>query len=123
MLVVRGLIESNERGIVTLELIPANDNAKELLVSLGELLSPPTNSVIDKDENHGYNSSQNYLSGDWMEYNCGIVKSDWLSKFDTSYIVTIPAGSGNIPDFLGHIDGLSQNQSRPLLFLLLFIQG
>jgi hypothetical protein len=64
MLVVWGLIELNERGIVILKLILANNNAKELLVSLGELLSPPTNSVIDKDKNYRYNSPQNYLSGD-----------------------------------------------------------
>ena len=119
MLLVRGQIESNESGIVALELTPANVNDKELLVNLVELLSPPTNSVIDKDKSHEYE----YPSYDWMEYNCGIAKGDLFHKFGGSYIVTIPAGSGNIPDFLGHIDGFSQNQYRPLLFLLLFIQG
>ena len=38
-LIVRGLIESNEVGAIALELAPANDNAKELLVNLVELLS------------------------------------------------------------------------------------
>jgi hypothetical protein len=119
MLLIRGLIESNESDIVALELIPANDNAKELLVNLVELLSPPTNIDIDKEEDQGCDSPQNYLSYNWMDYNCGIAKSDRFSEFDGTYIITIPAGSGNIPDFLGGIDGLSQNQSRPLLFLLL----
>lgn len=119
MLLVRGLIESNASGIVALELTPANDEARDLLVKLVELLSPSINADIDKEEDEGRDSPQNYLSYNWMEYNCGIAKSDWFSKFDGSYIVTIPAGSDNIPDFMGGIDGLSQNQSRPLLFLLL----
>ncbi|KFY69665.1 hypothetical protein V496_00071 [Pseudogymnoascus sp. VKM F-4515 (FW-2607)] len=102
MLLVQGLTEANESGIVALELTPANDEDEVLL-----------------DEDQAYDSHQNYLSYNWMDYNCGIAKNGRFPKLDGGYIVTIPAGSGNIPDFLGRIDGLCQNQSRPLLFLLL----
>lgn len=119
MLLVQGLTEANESGIVALELTPANDEDEALLVSLVELLSPPTNTDVDEDEDQGYDSHQDYLSYNWMDYNCGIAKNSRFPKLDGGYIVTIPAGSGNIPDFLGRIDGLCQNQSRPLLFLLL----
>ena len=121
MLLVQGLAESNKSGIVALELAPANDNANKLLVNLIELLSPPTDSTVDKDENHGYDDPQNHPTYNWMEYSCGIAKSDRFHKFDGSYIVTIPAGCENIPDFLCRVDGLSLNESRPQLFLLLFI--
>ncbi|KFX87763.1 hypothetical protein V490_08037 [Pseudogymnoascus sp. VKM F-3557] len=119
MLLVQGLTEANGSGIVALELTPANDKDKVLLVSLVELLSPPTNIDVEEDEDQGYDSPQNHLSYNWMDYNCGIAKYGRFPKLDKGYIVTIPAGSGNIPDFLGRIDGLYQNQSRPLLFLLL----
>lgn len=119
MLLVQGMSEEKESGIVALELTPANDEDKVLLASLVELLSPPTNTDVDQDEDQGYDSSQNYLSYNWEDYNCGIAKNGRFPKLDTGYIITIPAGSGNIPDFLGRIDGLYQNQSRPLLFLLL----
>ena len=122
MLLVQGLVESTESGIVALELTPATDDAKALLVSLVELLSPPTNTDIDKYEDNGCDSPQDYLSYNWMDYNCGITKSDRFPHLDGSYIVAIPAGSGNTPDFLSCIDGLSQDQSRPLLFLLLLTQ-
>ena len=109
MLLVQGMVESTESRIIALELTPATDDAKALLVSLVELLSPHANIDIDKDEDNGCDSPQDYLSYFWMEYNCGIV--------------AIPAGSGNTPDFLSCIDGLSQDQSRPLLFLLLLTKG
>lgn len=118
MLLVQGLTETNKSRIVAFELTPANDGDKELLVSLIELLSPPTNTDVDKDEDQGYDSPQNYLSYNWMDYNCGIAKNAQFPKLE-GYVVTIPAGSGNIPDFLGRIDGLYQSQSQPLLFLLL----
>jgi hypothetical protein len=120
MLLIRGMVESKEADIVALELVPANDNAREMLVNLEELLSLPTSIDFDKDEDHGCDSPQDCLSFDWTDYNCGIAKSDQSSRFDESYVVAIPAGKGNIPDFLGGINGLSQSQSRPLLFLLLF---
>ena len=47
---VQGQAESNTSGIVALELAPANDNANGRLVNLIELLCPPTDSAIDKDE-------------------------------------------------------------------------
>jgi hypothetical protein len=122
MLLVQGLVELNESGIVALELTPANDDARDLLVKLVELLSPPVNADIDEEKDEEPDSPQSYLSYNWMDYNCGIAKSDWFSKFNGSCIVTIPAGNDNIPDFLGGINGLSQNQSRPLLFLLLFTE-
>jgi hypothetical protein len=121
MLLVRDMIEFEESRIVALDLTPADDNAKELFMNLIELLNPPTdgdieNSEDDKDENLGYDSAQ-----DCSDYggNCGIVKSERFPKFDGSYIVTIPAGSGNIPKFLDCMEWLPQNRSRPLLLLLL----
>jgi len=52
MLLVQGLVESAESGIVTLELTSATDDAKALFVSLVELLSPLTNIDIDKDKDN-----------------------------------------------------------------------
>ena len=56
ILLVQGLVESAESGIVALELTPATNDTKALLVSLVELLSPPTNIDIDKDEDNRCNS-------------------------------------------------------------------
>ncbi len=123
MLLVQGMVESTESRIIALELTPATDDAKALLVSLVELLSPHANIDIDKDEDNSCDSPQDYPSYCWMEYNCGITKSDRFPHLDGCYVVAIPAGSGNTPDFLSCIDGLSQDQSRPLLFLLLLTKG
>jgi hypothetical protein len=98
MLLVRDMIELDESSVVALELIPANDNAKELFANLVELLSPPTKSDMDEDEDHGCDSPQNYSTYSCMGYNCGIVKSDRFPKLDGCYIVTIPAGIGIIPE-------------------------
>jgi hypothetical protein len=122
MLLVRNMIELAQSSVVALELTPANDNAKELFANLAELLSPPTNSDMDKDEDHGCDSLYNYSTYNCMDYNCGIVKSDRMPKFDGGFIVTIPTGSGKFPEFLSCIEGLSQNRSRPLLLLLLVLK-
>lgn len=123
ILLVQGIVESTESRIIALELTPATDDAKALLVSLVELLSPYANIDIDKDEDNGYDSPQDYLSYCWIEYNYGITKSNRFPHLDGCYVVAIPTGSGNTPDFLSYINGLSQNQSRPLLFLLLLTKG
>jgi hypothetical protein len=117
MCLVRNMIELDENSIVALELTPVDDNAEKLFANLVKLLSPPTNIDIDRDEYHGHDSLQDHSTYDSMDYNCGIVKSVRFPKFDEGYIVTIPAGI--IPDFLGCIEGLSQNRLRPLLLLVI----
>jgi hypothetical protein len=119
MLIVQGRAASTESGIIALELTPATDDAIALLVRLVELLSPQANIDIDKDEDSGCCSLRDYLSYCWMEYNCGITRSDRFPRLDGSYVVLYPQDMEMLQFFLSCIDGLSQDQSRPLLFLLL----
>ena len=58
-----------------------------------------------------------------MSYNCGVVKSKRFSDVGGIYIITVPAGSGNIPKFLDGMEWLPKIRSQPLLLLLLGMEG